>query len=217
MKHTNKQLIEILDNIIVNKTDFDIDELTGASVSVSITHNHTQLNYYLILFFGYKNRNSVQKKIPINEDLHSVLSKAIIIKIKDMQKDASEDDINDILTIVSNTNRTIGSNTPNYNNNLNNSNKITKAYEKENDFTLPTTTKYSKVSEEYSEALKTFLCAYIEKQNLVLESNGAKHRLLDYDSFILGIEAKDYKYANFVKGYRTWNRSHIERVSNARR
>ena len=206
----------ILKNIVESKTDYDMNNLTGGSVSITITHNNTQINYYLILFFGYKNRNSVQKKIPINEQLYTKLSKIIVSVIKDMQKEQSEDDINDILNIVSNTNRTIDSNTPNYNYNLNNSNLITKAYEKESDFSLGKSKRYSKVYDEYKKALEVFIIAKVEHNNKILEESGANHRVLDYDDFIMGIEAKDYEYANFAIAYRNWNKRHIERVANVR-
>jgi len=142
-----------------------------------------------------------------------------------MQKEQSEDDINDILNIVSNTDRTIGSKnnlttdltTPNYNYNLNNSNKVTKSYEKESDFSLGKTVRYSKVKEDYKEALKIYIEEKVNENNLKLENLNASHRVLDYDDFIMGIEAKDYEYANFVIAYRNWNKRHIERVSNVRK
>jgi len=216
---------KILKSIIETKTEYNIDDLTGGSVSITITHNCTQINYYLILFFGYKNRNSIQKKIPINEQLYTKLCKIIVSVVKDMQKEQSEDDINDILNIVSNTDRTIGSKnnlttdltTPNYNYNLNNSNKVTKSYEKESDFSLGKTVRYSKVKEDYKEALKIYIEEKVNENNLKLENLNASHRVLDYDDFIMGIEAKDYEYANFVIAYRNWNKRHIERVSNVRK
>ena len=94
--------------------------------------------------------------------------------------------------------------------------KDKKMYESENDFTLKAVTKYSSVNEEYKIALEEYMINYIDMQNQKLEDAGAKHRVLDFNSFILGIEAKDWKYANFVKAYRTWNIKHIERVISVR-
>jgi len=45
---------KILKSIIETKTEYNIDDLTGGSVSITITHNCTQINYYLILFLGIK-------------------------------------------------------------------------------------------------------------------------------------------------------------------
>lgn len=74
------------------------------------------------------------------------------------------------------------------------------------DFTLSKLTSYDNLSATYKEKLEEFLNRYIEDLELkILNANGNK-KTLQYEDFILSLEAKGYKYKNFISAYKTWNR-----------
>lgn len=74
------------------------------------------------------------------------------------------------------------------------------------DFTLSKLTSYDNLSSIYKEKLEEFLNKYIEDLELkILNANGNK-KTLQYEDFILSLEAKGYKYKNFISAYKTWNR-----------
>ena len=74
------------------------------------------------------------------------------------------------------------------------------------DFTLSKLTSYDNLSAAYKEKLEEFLNRYIEDLELkILNANGNK-KTLQYEDFILSLEAKGYKYKNFISAYKTWNR-----------
>ena len=81
-----------------------------------------------------------------------------------------------------------------------------KEYLSEKDFTLLKLTSYDNLSATYKEKLEEFLNRYIEDLELkILNANGNK-KTLQYEDFILSLEAKGYKYKNFISAYKTWNR-----------
>lgn len=81
-----------------------------------------------------------------------------------------------------------------------------KEYLSEKDFTLSKLTSYDNLSATYKEKLEEFLNRYIEDLELkILNANGNK-KTLQYEDFILSLEAKGYKYKNFISAYKTWNR-----------
>lgn len=81
-----------------------------------------------------------------------------------------------------------------------------KEYLLEKDFTLSKLTSYDNLSATYKEKLEEFLSRYIEDLELkILNANGNK-KTLQYEDFILSLEAKGYKYKNFISAYKTWNR-----------
>lgn len=84
--------------------------------------------------------------------------------------------------------------------------KEDKQYLLEKDFTLSKLTSYDNLSATYKEKLEEFLNKYIEDLELkILNVNGNK-KTLQYEDFILSLEAKGYKYKNFISAYKTWNR-----------
>ena len=81
-----------------------------------------------------------------------------------------------------------------------------KEYLSEKDFTLSKLTSYDNLSTTYKEKLEEFLSRYIEDLELkILNANGNK-KTLQYEDFILSLEAKGYRYKNFISAYKTWNR-----------
>lgn len=84
-------------------------------------------------------------------------------------------------------------------------NSIKKEYQTQSDFTLPKDTAWDKLSEEYKNALKIFIeNKIIEIENVII-ANGGNKKVLQYEEFVLALEAKTYKYKNFAAAWRNWN------------
>lgn len=77
---TDEQLLNLINNAIKSKTEFDIDDFTGGSVGITSTHNHTQTNMRVSLFFGYENKKPVTRNIAINNDTFYIWTKALLLK-----------------------------------------------------------------------------------------------------------------------------------------
>lgn len=100
MKLSNKQHIELLDAFICKHTDYQIDEFTGGSVSNTLTHSNTQIHYKVNLYFGYKNKRPITKTIEINEDIYTIMYKAISLKVKSLIKKEDKLDMNSLMDLM---------------------------------------------------------------------------------------------------------------------
>ena len=236
LSFTDEQLLNLVNNTIKTKTEFEINDFTGGSVQITSTNNHQLIKYKVSLFFGYSNGNAISKTFPIKEEFVNIWQKAILLKVKSLQVSNNGMDYSELNALMNNLdevevvsnevevvsnkvevvsngstnnrkiNRTINStinSTIELNDNILNlpTNELT-----DKDFTLSKLTSYDNLSATYKEKLEEFLNKYIEDLELkILNANGNK-KTLQYEDFILSLEAKGYKYKNFISAYKTWNR-----------
>jgi len=98
---TNNQLVEIVDKIITQETEFSIEEFTGGYISVSSIYKNTQQNYKLALFFGYKNNKSTTRLISIKSETYLIWARALQAKIMSLKTDTDGISLDDILSMSS--------------------------------------------------------------------------------------------------------------------
>lgn len=191
MKHsfTDEQLLNLVNNTIKTKTEFEVDEFTGGSVQITSTNNNQVVKYKVSLFFGYKQKNPISRTIDIKEDLVSIWINALHLKVKSIQVANNGMDYSELNALMNNLPNEVDSNkvlsiSKGINTHLTTSSK------KEFSFSLSKLTQYENVSSEYKEKLKE----EIEKLNLSLS----------YEDFEDSLIAKGYKYKNFLIAYKTW-------------
>lgn len=82
---TDEQLLNLVNNTIKSKTEFDPCDFTGGSVQITSTNNHQLMKFRVSLFFGYQNRNAVARTIDIKEEYLTIWQSALFLKVKSMQ------------------------------------------------------------------------------------------------------------------------------------
>lgn len=85
LSFTDEQLLNLVNNTIKTKTDFQVNDFTGGSVQITSTNNHQLIKYKVSLFFGYVNRNAISKTFSIKEDFVGIWQQAILLKVKSLQ------------------------------------------------------------------------------------------------------------------------------------
>jgi len=98
---TDEQLLNLINNTIIEKTDFKVSEFTGGYISMTSTRNHTKETYKVALLFGYKNRNSQSITFDIKKDLVYIWTKSLLLKINSINLDDIGMDFNDINGLMS--------------------------------------------------------------------------------------------------------------------
>ena len=81
----DSQLLNLVNNTIHLKTEFEVKDFTGGSIQVTSTNNHTITNFKVSLFFGYKNKKPVSRTITIDKDMFYIWTKALLIKTLSIQ------------------------------------------------------------------------------------------------------------------------------------
>lgn len=191
---TDEQLLNLVNNTIKNKTEFEINEFTGGSVQITSTNNNQITKYRVSLFFGYKQKNPISRTIDINEGLVSIWLNAIHLKVKSIQAKDNGMDYSELNALMNNIPNKVDSNKVDSNKVVSISRGIatplTTSSKKEFSFTLSKLTQYDNLSQEYKDNLKE----EISKLNLSIS----------YEDFIDSLVAKGYKYKNFLIAYKTW-------------
>ena len=83
---TDEQLLNLVNNTILTKSDHDISAFTGGGVQTTSTHNHKIIKHKIYLTFGYdEKRNSISYSEDIAEDISFIWHRAIQLKVKSMQ------------------------------------------------------------------------------------------------------------------------------------
>ena len=82
---TDEQLLNLVNNTIRTKTEYDISDFTGGSVQITSTNNNQLMKYKVSLFFGYKQKNPISRTIDITEGLVYIWIEAIHLKCKALQ------------------------------------------------------------------------------------------------------------------------------------
>lgn len=97
---TDEQLLNLINNSIIEKTDYSIHEFTGGYVSMTSTRGHTKEACKVALLFGYKNRNSQSFTFDIKKDLAFIWMKAIMLKISSIKLDETGMDFNELNSLM---------------------------------------------------------------------------------------------------------------------
>ena len=107
---TDEQLLNLVNNTIKTKTDFDISEFTGGSVQITSTNNNQLAKYKVSLFFGYKHKNPISRTIDINDGLVNIWLSAINLKVKSMQVLNNGMDYSELNSLMNNSSLEVDSN-----------------------------------------------------------------------------------------------------------
>lgn len=105
MKHsfTDEQLLNLVNNTILRKTEYQPSEFTGGSVQITSTHSNEIIKYKVVLFFGYSEaRNSRSKQIDIHEQQVMIWSEALLLKAKSMQVKNNGMDYSELNSLMNN-------------------------------------------------------------------------------------------------------------------
>lgn len=84
---TDEQLLNLINNTIITKTEFEPQDFTGGSVGITSTNNHTQTNMRVSLFFGYQNKKPITRNITIKNDTYYIWAKALMLKVTSLKND----------------------------------------------------------------------------------------------------------------------------------
>ena len=86
MSFTDEQLLNLVNNTILKKSEYDIKDFTGGGVQTTSTYSHKIIKHKIYLTFGYdEKRNSKSYSEDIDEDISFIWHKAILLKVKSMQ------------------------------------------------------------------------------------------------------------------------------------
>jgi len=193
MSFSDEQLLNLVNNAILKKTEFKPEDFTGGSVQVTSTNNNKVTNYKASLFFGYKSKKPITRTIEISEESYYIWGKALITKVLTLKNNNIGMDFSELNELMNNPSIVdsivVGNNEVD---------SIVEAplpvdLPVEFTFSLKKNTHYSNLSKEYKTNLKDEI--------LKIEGN------LKYDDFILSLESNSkYKYINFVSVYKKWNK-----------
>ncbi|MGD9554407.1 MAG: hypothetical protein AB7D96_02185 [Arcobacteraceae bacterium] len=103
LSFTDDQLLNLVNNTILQKTEFTIDEFTGGSVGITSTNNNTQTNYRVSLFFGYANKKPITRNIVIEKDTYYIWAKALMLKAQSIKNDNLGMNYSDLNTLMNST------------------------------------------------------------------------------------------------------------------
>lgn len=102
LSFTDEQLLNLVNNTIKTKTEFEINDFTGGSVQITSTNNHQLIKYKVSLFFGYSNRNAISKTFSIKEEFVNIWQKAILLKVKSLQVSNNGMDYSELNALMNN-------------------------------------------------------------------------------------------------------------------
>ena len=108
--YTDKQLIQVIDTLIKNNTEYPKKDFTGGSIGVTLVNNATLLKYKFTMYFGFKNKNAISKVIEVDKNIYNILVDALEIKTKSLLDSSNKLSLNDIETILT-TGSKVGINT----------------------------------------------------------------------------------------------------------
>lgn len=92
----NLKYENLVNNMIINRTEFNIDDFTGGSVQISSTYNKKLSNYKLSLFFGYKSKKPITRTFEIEKDSLSIWLSALYVKTTSIINSEVDINMNDI-------------------------------------------------------------------------------------------------------------------------
>ena len=83
----DSQLLNLVNNTIITKTEFEVKDYTGGSIQITSTNNHTITNFKVSLFFGYSSKKPVSRTITITQDMFYIWAKALLLKTLSIRND----------------------------------------------------------------------------------------------------------------------------------
>ena len=177
--------LNLVNNTIKNKTEFNIDDFTGGSVQITSTNNNQITKCRVSLFFGYKQKNPISRTIDIEEGLSSIWLSAIQLKVKSIQSKNIGMDYSELNSLMNNLPNKVDSNkVDSISISKGITTTLTTSSKNEFSFTLSKLTQYDNLSQEYKDKLKE----EINKLNLSIA----------YDDFVDSLIAKGYKYKKLL-------------------
>ena len=98
MEHTftDEQLLNLVNNTIITKTEYKVDQFTGGYVSMTSTHGNTKETYKAVILFGYENRNSRAHTIEISDSLVYIWTNALMLKIASIRVTNTGQDLSEL-------------------------------------------------------------------------------------------------------------------------
>jgi len=86
MSFTDEQLLNLVNNTVLTKSNHSLESFTGGGVQTTSTHNHKIIKHKIYLTFGYdEKRNSISYSEDIDEEISFIWHKAILVKVKSLQ------------------------------------------------------------------------------------------------------------------------------------
>jgi hypothetical protein len=147
---------------LVEQTEFDIEQFTGASIIQTAINHNTIIKYRVGLYFGYENKKPLTRTIEIDRDVFFALPQALDDYLTNISLKADKD----VFTMG----RVVGRSTPistptntNTNTSITNT-SITnrKSKEKQIEEFFPNETSEQVIRDEYSSATKREVCNLIQ-------------------------------------------------------
>jgi hypothetical protein len=147
---------------LVEQTEFDIEQFTGASIIQTAINHNTIIKYRVGLYFGYENKKPLTRTIEIDRDVFFALPQALDDYLTNISLKADKD----VFTMG----RVVGRSTPistptntNTNTSITNT-SITnrKSKEKQIEEFFPNETSEQVIRDEYSNATKREVCNLIQ-------------------------------------------------------
>jgi len=102
MSFTDEQLLNLVNNTILTKSEFLLEDFTGGGVQTTSTHNHKIIKHKIYLTFGYDDkRNPRSYHEDIDEEISFIWHKAILVKVKSLQALKNGSVISDLNILMS--------------------------------------------------------------------------------------------------------------------
>lgn len=222
MTFTDEQLLNLVNNTIKTKTEFEINDFTGGSIQLTSTNNHQLIKYKVSLFFGYSNRNAISKTFSIKEDFVTIWQKAILLKVKSLQTTNNGMDYSEINALMNNLEQVevVSNKVVSISKGSTNNRKINRTIDfnqeiltistnelSEKHFSLSKPSLFRDAPSEYLETLERYINNYVDKLEMEININGGNlSKVLKWDDFYLGAYNYEKKYVNFAMTYHAWAR-----------
>lgn len=219
---TDEQLLNLVNNTIKAKTEFEVSDFTGGSVQITSTNNHQLIKYKVSLFFGYSNRNAISKTFSIKEDFVIIWQKAILLKVKSLQITNNGMDYSEINALMNNLEQVevVSNKVVSISRGSTNNRKINRTIDfnkeiltiptnelNEKHFSLSNPSLFRDAPSEYLETLERYINNYVDKLEMEININGGNlSKVLKWDDFYLGAYNYEKKYVNFAMTYHAWAR-----------
>lgn len=222
LSFTDEQLLNLVNNTIKTKTEFEINDFTGGSIQITSTNNHQLIKYKVSLFFGYSNRNAISKTFSIKEDFVTIWQKAILLKVKSLQTTNNGMDYSEINALMNNLEQVevVSNKVVSISKGSTNNRKINRTIDfnqeiltiptnelNEKHFSLSKPSLFRDAPSEYLETLERYINSYVDKLEIEININGGNlSKVLKWDDFYLGAYNYEKKYVNFAMTYHAWAR-----------
>ena len=107
MSFTDEQLLNLVNNSIIQKTEFKPSDFTGGSVQVTSINNNRITNYKVSLFFGYKSKKPITRTIDISKDSYYIWSKALLTKVLIIENSNIGMDFSELNELMNDSNKVV--------------------------------------------------------------------------------------------------------------